>query len=137
VEIMDDAQPVQSHPFAGPTAFMIGNEAILRPALVMDALSHLPANPPRAMTAKDGYDCLQGHGLSEKQVAMCDAFVYIPQYGDGTASLNVTVATSIVLQHFAEWAGYREHGREGQKFMVGERPQRTAARGDHCRLWST
>ena len=79
---------------------------------------------------------LQGHGLSEKQIAMCDAFVYIPQYGDGTASLNVTVATSIVLQHFAQWAGYREHGREAQKFLVGERPQRTAARGDCCRLWS-
>jgi hypothetical protein len=27
VEIMDNAQPVQSHPFSGPTAFMIGNEA--------------------------------------------------------------------------------------------------------------
>ena len=32
---------------------------------------------------------------------MCDFFVYIPQYGGGTASLNVTVAASIVLQHFA------------------------------------
>ena len=55
--------------------------------------------------------------------------MYVPQYGDGTASLNVTVATSIVLQHFAQWAGYQEHGREGQKFVVGERPQRTTARG--------
>lgn len=72
---------------------------------------------------------LQGQGLSEKQIAMCDSFVYIAQYGDGTASLNVTVATSIVLQHFAQWAGYREHRRDGQKFVVGERPQRTAPRG--------
>lgn len=96
VEIMDSAQPVHSHPFCGPTAFMIGNE---------------------------------GHGLSKNQVALCDAFVYIPQYGDGTASLNVTVATSIVLQHFAQWAGYHEHRREGQKFVVGQRPQRTAPRG--------
>jgi len=26
VEIMDGAEPVQAHPFTGPTAFMIGNE---------------------------------------------------------------------------------------------------------------
>ena len=36
---------------------------------------------------------------------MCDFFVYIPQYGGGTASLNVTVAASIVLHHFG---GMRE-----------------------------
>lgn len=71
----------------------------------------------------------QGTGLSEKQVALCDSFVYIPQYGDGTGSLNVTVATSIVLQHFALWAGYGEHQREGHKFVVGDKPQRTQSRG--------
>ncbi len=32
---------------------------------------------------------------------ICDFFVYIPQYGAGTGSLNVTVAASIVLHHFA------------------------------------
>lgn len=39
-------------------------------------------------------------GLSEKECEICDFFVYIPQYGGGTASLNVTVAASIVLHHF-------------------------------------
>ncbi len=72
----------------------------------------------------------QGQGLSEKQIALCDSFVYIPQYGDGTASLNVTVATSIVLQHFAVWAGYQEHQRQGQKFVVGDKPQRMHSRGE-------
>lgn len=43
---------------------------------------------------------LQGTGLSAKECEMCDFFVYIPQYGCGTASLNVTVAASIVLHHF-------------------------------------
>ncbi|KDD72967.1 hypothetical protein H632_c2682p0 [Helicosporidium sp. ATCC 50920] len=52
----------------------------------------------------------------------CDAFTYIPQYGRGTASLNVAVATSIVLQHFATWAGYAEREREGFKFVVADRP---------------
>uniref|UniRef100_J3MKP9 tRNA/rRNA methyltransferase SpoU type domain-containing protein n=1 Tax=Oryza brachyantha TaxID=4533 RepID=J3MKP9_ORYBR len=42
----------------------------------------------------------EGTGLSENECAMCDFFVYIPQYGGGTASLNVTVAASIVLHHF-------------------------------------
>ena len=71
----------------------------------------------------------QGTGLSEKQASLCDAFVYIPQYGAGTASLNVTVAASIVLQHFAVWAGYPERPRQGAKFEVGVRPKRTHARG--------
>jgi hypothetical protein len=31
---------------------------------------------------------------------LCDFFVYIPQYGGGTASLDVIVAASIVLHHF-------------------------------------
>jgi hypothetical protein len=133
---MDNAQPVQSHPFSGPTAFMIGNEA--NALLWTGWMQSVCYMPPSHSFASEGFPLtlcdsllavLQGHGLSEKQVAACDAFVYVPQYGDGTASLNVTVATSIVLQHFAQWAGYQEHGREGQKFVVGERPQRTTARG--------
>ncbi|KAG6491097.1 hypothetical protein ZIOFF_052429 [Zingiber officinale] len=43
----------------------------------------------------------EGTGLSAKECEICDFFVYIPQYGCGTASLNVTVAASIVLHHFA------------------------------------
>ncbi|WOK95279.1 hypothetical protein Cni_G03986 [Canna indica] len=42
----------------------------------------------------------KGIGLSAKEYEICDFFVYIPQYDCGTASLNVTVATSIVLHHF-------------------------------------
>ena len=55
---------------------------------------------------------VQGAGLNEKQLALCDAFIYIPQYGAGTASLNVAVAASIILHHFAHWAGYPERQRE-------------------------
>lgn len=50
----------------------------------------------------------EGQGLSPRQMALCDSFVYIPQYGAGTASLNVAVACSIVLHHFALWAGARQ-----------------------------
>ena len=32
---------------------------------------------------------------------MCDHYVYIPQSGRGTASLNVAIATSIVLHHYS------------------------------------
>lgn len=72
----------------------------------------------------------EGQGLNKKQLSYCDSFVYIPQYGPGTASLNVAVATSIVLHNFAIWAGYPERAREGQKFIVQERPERTRPRGD-------
>lgn len=75
------------------------------------------------------WGCTQGMGLSQRQIDACDSFVYIPQYGPGTASLNVTVAASIVLQNFAAWAGYRERERNGTKFVVDERPPRTRAKG--------
>eukprot|EP00243_Klebsormidium_subtile_P002455 TRINITY_DN14883_c0_g1_i1.p1 TRINITY_DN14883_c0_g1~~TRINITY_DN14883_c0_g1_i1.p1 ORF type:complete len:242 (-),score=29.96 TRINITY_DN14883_c0_g1_i1:148-873(-) len=70
----------------------------------------------------------EGTGLSPKQIEICDYFVYVSQYGPGTASLNVTVAASIVLHEFAVWAGMPERGREGQKFVVAERPVRQSTR---------
>jgi len=71
----------------------------------------------------------EGQGMSENQMAVCDSFVYIPQYGPGTASLNVACAASIVLHQFAVWAGYQERERQGFKFVVAERPMRLHARG--------
>ena len=72
---------------------------------------------------------MQGTGMTAKQMSLCDSFVYIPQYGSGTASLNVTVAASILLQHFAVWAGYAERERNQHKFVVAPKPERTTARG--------
>ena len=71
----------------------------------------------------------EGDGLSSKQMALCDSFVYIRQFGSGTASLNVAVASSIVLHHFALWAGFKERDREGFKFVVAERQNRSTKRG--------
>ena len=71
----------------------------------------------------------EGHGMNEKQLRLCDGLVYISQYGAGTASLNVCVATSIVLHNFAVWAGFHERERKEQKYVVGERPLRNAPRG--------
>lgn len=71
----------------------------------------------------------EGSGLSAKECEICDFFVYIPQYGCGTASLNVTVAASIVLHHFGVWAGFSERSRDGNKFVVAERPVKQAKRG--------
>lgn len=42
----------------------------------------------------------EGDGLHPFQIKQCDDFVYIPQYGTGTASLNVFVATTIILHHY-------------------------------------
>ena len=33
VEITEDAQPIQAHPFSGPTAFMLGNEVRIIPSV--------------------------------------------------------------------------------------------------------
>lgn len=71
----------------------------------------------------------EGTGLSPKQLALCDSFVYIPQHGRGTASLNVNVATAIVLHHFAIWAQVPEAPRSGFKYELADRPVRLAPRG--------
>lgn len=73
----------------------------------------------------------EGTGLSAKECEICDFFVYIPQYGCGTASLNVTVAASIVLHHFGVWAGFPERTRDGNKFVVAEKPEKQAKR-NYC-----
>ena len=61
----------------------------------------------------------EGSGLNQNQIDICDHFVYIPQYTDKTASLNVAIAGSIIFHHFALWAKFEEAGRTGQKFEVG------------------
>eukprot|EP00041_Stephanoeca_diplocostata_P012114 m.202144 g.202144 ORF g.202144 m.202144 type:complete len:231 (+) comp18817_c0_seq1:300-992(+) len=71
----------------------------------------------------------EGHGLDEKELAICDWCVYIPHHGVGTASLNVANATAIILYGFAQWAQYAEAPREGYKYVVGQRPQKRAPRG--------
>lgn len=71
----------------------------------------------------------EGDGMTANQKAICDGFVYVRQYGPGTASLNVAVAASIVMHHFGLWAGYAERAREGEKFVVAERTRRLHARG--------
>lgn len=54
----------------------------------------------------------EGTGLQEKQMNSCDMFCRIPQYGSGTASLNVYVAASIVLYHFHQY----------QRQQIAEKP---------------
>ena len=82
------------------------------------------------LQASCGNCMLQGTGLSKHQASLCDGFVYIQQYGAGTASLNVSVAAAIVLHHFALWASFPERSRQGEKYDVGERPVRRVARGE-------
>ena len=45
----------------------------------------------------------EGQGIHPKHLQECQALVRIPQYGVGTASLNVNVAASIVLYKFHQW----------------------------------
>ena len=122
VEICEGAQSVAGRPFARSTAFMLGNEVGAPP----------PAGQAPHRPATDG-NGPQGSGLSAKQLQACDRFVYIPQFGPGTASLNVVIAASIVLHEYAAWAGYLERPRQGQKYVVDARPQRTAPRGGALR----
>jgi tRNA(Leu) C34 or U34 (ribose-2'-O)-methylase TrmL len=55
----------------------------------------------------------EGEGLVPAHKSACDHFVYVPHHGrGGTASLNVSVATAIVLHHYALWAGAPEAPRD-------------------------
>jgi tRNA(Leu) C34 or U34 (ribose-2'-O)-methylase TrmL len=65
-------------------------------------------------------------GLTGAQKALCDGFVYVPQYGNGTASLNVAAATAIALHEAATWRGAPEAPREAgrDKFAVAPPPRR-------------
>jgi len=70
----------------------------------------------------------EGAGMTQQTMDDCDELVYIPQYGRGTASLNVATAAAIVLHHFAEWAKYPQHTEvDGHKFRVDEAAVRKSA----------
>ena len=45
--------------------------------------------------------------------------MYIPQFTEKTASLNVAIAGSIIFHHFGLWAGYQESQRTGFKYGDG------------------
>jgi tRNA C32,U32 (ribose-2'-O)-methylase TrmJ len=60
----------------------------------------------------------EGHGLNAQERRAVDRLVYIPHHGNGTASLNVTVASSIIFHQYATWARYPEREFEGQKMVV-------------------
>lgn len=103
------------------------------PAAALTSLTQdLPPTP--ATPSHGGSLPLQGQGLNERQLALCDSFLYIPQYGNGTASLNVAVAASIVLHHFALWAGYPERPREVRQ-VAWQLLQAAVARGARLVAW--
>ena len=64
---------------------MAESRSILDPGALPDRMAVMPGN--------------EGSGLSATQKAVCESFVFIPQYSAGTASLNVNVATALVLHH--------------------------------------
>lgn len=107
VEIMESAKSLLDEPFQGDTAFIMGNEVRTRACVVYVSIVNDGAAHAHE-TQLNGCDAcmfvMQGSGMNAAQVAICDAFVIIPQYGGGTASLNVTVAASIIMNSFAVWA---------------------------------
>jgi len=66
----------------------------------------------------------EGEGLSQKQMEICDEFIFIPQTrggsvdGGGSSSLNVACAATVILQAYCLWAGYPIAQRDGEKFVA-------------------
>jgi tRNA G18 (ribose-2'-O)-methylase SpoU len=46
----------------------------------------------------------EGSGLARQQREACQGLVYIPQYGNGTASLNVSSASAVILNCYYKWS---------------------------------
>lgn len=63
----------------------------------------------------------EGTGMHPAVAAKCDRFVYVPQFGNGTASLNIAVAGSIVFHEYASQMQFKQHPINGQKFIVDPR----------------
>ena len=74
--------------------------------------------PPFASSEYEDLAILMGNeglGIHPKHLEACEGrLIRIPQYGTGTASLNVNVACSIVLYHLHQWK-YRMVTQEGDK----------------------
>ncbi len=49
----------------------------------------------------------EGTGLSDAQKQACQGYVIIPHYGTATASLNVHIASCVVLYRYSTWAKER------------------------------
>ncbi|OQR95092.1 hypothetical protein THRCLA_08023 [Thraustotheca clavata] len=81
-----------------PTCQIIGIEILQSAKSVNDSDAFSQTNPMAFMVGNEG------SGLSDAQLAICDGYIYIPQYGGGTASLNVTVAASIIMHRYATWS---------------------------------
>lgn len=61
----------------------------------------------------------EGQGMNTKQKELCkNSLVYIPQFSNKTASLNVACAGSIIFHYFSTWAKYDEMNIVDEKFEV-------------------
>lgn len=91
---------------------------------IVDTAERIDRHPFRGSTAIMLGN--EGTGMTNRQMEACDHFLYIPQHGGGTASLNVAVAGSIAMHHFAIWAGFEERERQGFKYVVDQLEVKTA-----------
>ena len=92
VEIVDGATSIEKAAFDGhPCAFMLGNEGVF---------SHASKDNFRSVLLFFLF-VITGSGMNAPQLAAVDEFLYVKQFGNGTASLNVSNAAAIVLEHFA------------------------------------
>lgn len=64
---------------------------------------HDKINPPFTSASVAFMPGNEGEGMNARQIRMVDKFVFIPQYGEGIESLNVNVASSIVLYEYTNW----------------------------------
>jgi len=61
----------------------------------------------------------EGIGINDNALALCDYCVYIPQFGTG-ASLNVNVASGIVLNAFVSSCGFTHNKIVHKKFVKAD-----------------
>jgi tRNA(Leu) C34 or U34 (ribose-2'-O)-methylase TrmL len=105
-QVMEDVEVYRVATMDALVAFLTTHAVPLVGIEILDDAKSVSADDAFTSTKLALMPGNEGTGLAAAHKARCSRFCYIPHYGvGGTGSLNVSIAATIVLAKFCEWAG--------------------------------
>jgi tRNA G18 (ribose-2'-O)-methylase SpoU len=105
-QVMEDVEVYRVATMNALVAFLTTHAVPLVGIEILDDAKSVSADDAFTSTKLALMPGNEGTGLAAAHKARCSHHVYIPHYGvGGTGSLNVSIAATIVLAKFCEWAG--------------------------------
>jgi len=105
-QVMEDVEVYRVATMDALVAFLTTHAVPLVGIEILDDAKSVSADDAFTSTKLALMPGNEGTGLAAAHKARCSRFCYIPHYGvGGTGSLNVSIAATIVLTKFCEWAG--------------------------------